>query len=84
MVQSGRDLNVPCRQKRSKALLLIQKKNRIFFKKEDVFTFQTKTQPFAGPIKSSTACADRLCFFSGIRGLHQKQVSPPGKKNHNN
>jgi hypothetical protein len=42
MVQSGRDLNVPCRQKRTKALLLI-KKNRIFFKKEDVFTFRTKT-----------------------------------------
>jgi hypothetical protein len=41
-VQSGQDLNVPCWHKRSKALLLTQK-NRIFFKKEDVFTFQTKT-----------------------------------------
>jgi hypothetical protein len=41
-LQSARDLNVPCSQKRSKVLLLT-KKNRIFFKKEEVFTFWTKT-----------------------------------------
>jgi hypothetical protein len=41
-LQSARDLNVPCNHKRSKALLLTQK-NRILFKKEDVFIFRTKT-----------------------------------------
>jgi hypothetical protein len=40
-LQSAPDLNVPCSKKWSKALLLTQK-NRIFFKKEDVFTFRTK------------------------------------------
>jgi hypothetical protein len=38
MLQSAQDLNVPRQHKRSKALLMTQK-NRVFFKKEDVFTF---------------------------------------------
>jgi hypothetical protein len=80
-LQSARDLNVPCHQKWSKALLLTQK-NRIFFKKEDVFTFRTKTQPFAGPIKSPTACADGLCFSVAFVGYTRNRSPLQGKKNH--
>jgi hypothetical protein len=78
-LQSARDLNVPCNHKRSKALLLTQK-NRILFKK-DVFTFRTKTlNPLPVRLKVLLHALTGCVFFSGIRGLHQKQVSPPGKK----
>jgi hypothetical protein len=81
-LRSARDLNVPCSQKRSQALLLTKKKNRIFFKKEDIFTFRTKTQPFAGPIKSPTACADGLCFSVAFADYTRNRS--PREKNHNN
>jgi hypothetical protein len=44
-LQSARDLNVPYRQKRSKALLLTQK-NRIFFKKKMYLHFEQKHLTF--------------------------------------
>jgi hypothetical protein len=67
-VQSGRDLNVPCRHKRSMALLLTQK-NRIFFKEEDVFTFRTKTlNPLAVRLKvllhALTGCVFSVAYNS--------------------
>jgi hypothetical protein len=75
-LQSSRDLNVPCHQKLSKALLL-SKTKRIFFKKE-VFAFRTKTlKPLLVRLKvllhALTGCVFSVAFADYTRNTSPLQ-----------